>query len=79
MRGGDIPVGNIDQLFTYMPTIKDFDGEETISFVLIVRDTAGLDHELVDLDTPEQARWLKQRLEHHLGIVDRGGDSAQRQ
>ena len=36
----------------------------------------GREEELIAVETPEQAWWLEERLEHHLGIVDRavGGE-----
>lgn len=37
-------------------------------FVLLARDWDGEVHELVELDTLEQARWLEARIEQHLGL-----------
>jgi hypothetical protein len=40
-------------------------------FTLYARDRAGRDHAITKLDTPEQAWWLEDRLEGHLGLVGR--------
>jgi len=40
-------------------------------FTLYARDRAGHDHAVTKLDTPEQAWWLEDRLEGHLGLVGR--------
>jgi hypothetical protein len=45
------------------------DGDTHETFVVHVRTARG-DRVLVTFGTEQQARWLEQRLEHHLGLVD---------
>lgn len=42
----------------------------TPAFILYVRDHGGHDHVITQVEDPEQAWWLEQRLERHLGVSD---------
>jgi hypothetical protein len=61
-----LPVDRITQLFI----VEDTDTDGDRSYVLFAR-LGERDHKVVVLDTPEQAWWLEERLEHYLGITDR--------
>jgi hypothetical protein len=44
-------------------------------FVVTVRTHRGVDVPVAELTTPDQARWLEQRIEAHLGIVNRAPEA----
>lgn len=68
----ELPVGEIAQLHVRDVTDRNPNNiwpEE--KFRLFVRDRVGRDHALFTFPQPDQARWLEERIETHLGIPDR--------
>ncbi len=72
-----LPREQILQLYTRRHTLRDENGE-VAWFAVYVRDVARIDHEIVTVDTVEQAWWIEQRLEAHLDIPDHRVDGDHR-
>jgi hypothetical protein len=69
-----LPDSEIAQLFVRdeTPEVNSYRGQIAIpAFILYARDHHGHDHVITQVEDPEQAWWLEERLEHHLGITDR--------
>ena len=72
-----LPASEIAQLFVRVETPELGEFEEGIpipAFILYARDHGGRDHVITQVEYPEQAWWLEERLERHLGAVDRPVD-----
>jgi hypothetical protein len=65
---------DVEQIFC----IEEVDEDEDRTYHVCARDRWGKDHELAVVHEPEQAWWLEERLESHLGIRDRIIDGAHR-
>lgn len=67
IRGIRLAASEVSQLFT-LETPRKKDGP---LYFVYVRDRRGRDRQLVQLEAPEQCWWLEEKLEQHLGLVDR--------
>jgi DNA-directed RNA polymerase subunit RPC12/RpoP len=65
-----LPAADIVQLYVIEQVTTSEDGT-TRRYLLIARDRHGKDHDLCRVHTPEEAWWLEERVERHLGIVDK--------
>lgn len=68
-----IPADDVEQLYCV-----ERSDSTTTRYVVYARDRAGRRYELAVLPTAEQAWWLEERLEAHLGLVDRPIDGEHR-
>lgn len=69
LQNRTLPANDIAQL--YVRDTSRLTQRWSPRFTLCARDRGGRDHAITELDTPEQAWWLEDRLERHLGLVDR--------